>query len=416
MILTQQDLAKLKDNTDDLLSFDGRKLTDEDIAAICLTLPNIHAVKYLSLSANNITRHGVKLLVKFSGLRILDLSKSPIDDVSSLSQLPMLSELNLSRTPVTVDSIKALAQWPHLRSLNLTGCTLEVDHLKALADASLTTLNIAGTELDDEKIPYLVISKTLTDLELGANMLSSHGIQTVVQNKRLLKLGLHGNYDIDAQGAIALGNHPTLMELNMGVNEIGDEGLAGLAHSESLTALDVNYTNISDKGVEVLFTNRSLIQLDLYQNELSEALQERLQQHIAENARAAQTRRDTFVQTTLVLADALQRPNTKLSLLSADIMLYVFSFMQFNAIAKSRQQAYGFIEFVLNNYGAIRQALADRQVDSLTFSERIRWQKIAPLLSEGGLFKFMAPAQLPSTWEKVDEELYEPLVKKFKPS
>jgi len=407
--LTEHDLAELRQHTDDFLALYAKALSDSDVTAIRLAIPEPTRLKHLNLSRNQLTSRGIEPLAIFRELTSIDLWGNPITDASALRHFPKLTHISLNQTPITADSIKLLAQFPFLRSLELNDCILDAASLDALANSQLTHLSVDSTELDCDGATRLACSKTLIDLSAAYNDIGTRGAQALGLNKHLLKLNVYSN-TIDALGAKALGQHPSLMELNIQLNEIGDEGIARLAKSHSLMTLYANCNNITDDGARALLDNLSICELCISDNELSENMQLELQQHIKQNAKTTRMQRDDFVRVTWSLVDSLHKPALNTYSLSADMLQYIFSFMSSNGIGKSSLQTQALLQFMLNHYLDIKEVLADKRLINLQFLEK-KATKFSCLLPTEGLFKVRAIEQ---TSPREENNSLESPSKKFK--
>jgi internalin A len=138
-------------------------------------------------------------------------------DLRHLTELPELSNLDLSLTHITDQGMSELRSLPGITELNLYFAEYVTDEgIAAIKDwKKLRTLNLHGTKVSDT---------ALESLNVGSTLMTDVGLE------RLTTL-------------------PNLKELTMGGNELGDAGLQALRQMPGLTYLDLSGRQGTDKNV-----------------------------------------------------------------------------------------------------------------------------------------------------------------------
>ena len=210
---------------------------------------------------------------RLSGLRILDLHKTPITDagIEHLRGLKRLQVIKLSAFRVAKKgfgvgdgAMAVLADLPEIQSIagRLTKVTdLGLEHLRRAE--SLRSLDLSGTQVSDAGMKHLADLPNLEHLSLsvydeGANI-TDEGLRTVGQLKRLKTLSLSGTKITD-DGLHYLSGLTSLEDLNIDKTKVTQ---AGLVHLKPLTALrDLRfYQTINDEGAANLAQLKSLRKL-----------------------------------------------------------------------------------------------------------------------------------------------------------
>ena len=185
-----------------------------------------------------------------------DINSNAISDVSSLSGLTQLAELQLSDN--SISDISPLAELKQLTYLNIGGNSISdispLAELKQLTDVflwsnsisdisplaelkQLTVLNIRGNSISD--ISPLTELKQLTALEIGGNSISDISPLTELKQLTALEIGGSGISDISP-----LAELKQLTDVFLWNNSISD--ISPLAELKQLTALKIGSNSISD--------------------------------------------------------------------------------------------------------------------------------------------------------------------------
>jgi internalin A len=147
-------------------------------------------------------------------------------DLRHLTELPELSNLDLSLTHITDQGMSELRSLPGITELNLYFAEYVTDEgIAAIKDwKKLRTLNLHGTKVSDTALEHIAGIPTLESLNVGSTLMTDVGLE------RLTTL-------------------PNLKELTMGGNELGDAGLQALRQMPGLTYLDLSGRQGTDKNV-----------------------------------------------------------------------------------------------------------------------------------------------------------------------
>jgi internalin A len=197
-------------------------------------LPNL---KELSLPVAEITDLGVARLRALPQLRVLSLAYCRhVSDVGigTLRELSSLTELDLSRTPITSDALKHLKELRSLHSLSLSSTLIDdegLEHLSALS--SLRSLALNNTEVTDIGISSLSQLQQITHLDVGLTRITDEAIATISLFDKLDTLDVHETRVTDVGLGLAVRSLPRLQSLNLSGTSITDMGLSqlkGLKH------------------------------------------------------------------------------------------------------------------------------------------------------------------------------------------
>ena len=133
-------------------------------------LANLPNLSSLSLSGSQVTDRGLLPLLKCRGLRmlILDSSQLTAESLKTISQFSELSQLGLDGLPVTDASLAELEKLPNLSHLRIHSCKQLTDACGSILARlpKLSTLTADNTELGDEGVRELSLSKSLSILTL----------------------------------------------------------------------------------------------------------------------------------------------------------------------------------------------------------------------------------------------------------
>ncbi|CAJ1020604.1 Leucine Rich repeat, putative [Leishmania lindenbergi] len=217
-----------------------------------------------------LTNEGIGGLEKLRWLRRLDLSMTPISDVTGLAashslkdlylngtrvdspglagleQLPMLSLLNIARTKVT--SLKQVAKSRSIQTLIAYSCQITDDGFIGVGEMPrLSTLDVSTTKVTN----LSVLQKSPSLKSLRAQWLSLKNCHDIIQQRRAQMDGLTPDNSVawrDTEAGFAgLANIPTLESLDMSFNTI--RSLHSLCRSKSLKHLLLRRTRVDNDGI-----------------------------------------------------------------------------------------------------------------------------------------------------------------------
>ncbi len=161
------------------LDLTGRNLTNEDYLAV----GRCAGLRELILADTPTTDARLTLLENCQSLRQLDLSGTQVTDkgTDSLEKLTGLEDLSLARTQITGDALDDL-QHNRLRRLDLSGTIVNSEGIKDLADgkeaaATLESLDLSRTPVDDAAVQWLAQLRRLTQLKIQGTNLTAAAIE-----------------------------------------------------------------------------------------------------------------------------------------------------------------------------------------------------------------------------------------------
>ncbi|MBX9621624.1 MAG: leucine-rich repeat domain-containing protein [Alphaproteobacteria bacterium] len=208
-------------------------------------------------------------------LRLIDLSGTPISDVSPLSKLPALGELKLRRTAIS--DLSYFSEFPALSELDLSGTAITNAEASSLGGVTnLYHLNLSDTAVTDvsylpEKLVTLDLKNTkITDVLSLTNLINLYclylnntkikDISPLFSLTELEELDLSDTAVTDISPLVSFTN---LSTLDLSGTPITDAGIPLLASLPNLGALDLSGTAITDAGIPLLASLPNLRALDL---------------------------------------------------------------------------------------------------------------------------------------------------------
>ncbi len=209
------------------LSSDGLPIRNE----VLYFVKQMKNLQNLNLSkSKEIGDPGLKYIEGLPLLNNLDLSKTDVTDkgVASIASLSALKKLNLSGTKVTEKGLEPLASCRYLDYLNLNLTGLGNVDLKELSGVNnLSKLNLSNTKIGDKAMPVLASMKILQTVDLSNTDLTNTGLKKLCENQNLKTLVL-SNTKITAQGLTSLTSLPSLANLDLSGVKLGKGAVAEL--------------------------------------------------------------------------------------------------------------------------------------------------------------------------------------------
>jgi internalin A len=281
----------------------NEKITDEGLSAI-KDLPNLRELQTsgtpitgtgvkpeimpnlesLSMYECPITKEGLKVIAKHKKLRYLELSWTPVKDISSLRELPNLKIISLRGTAVNDESMAAFSsesvEEMVLHNTELTGATLKGfknlqqlrmietkvndEGLKGISELkSLKLLWLTNTNVTDAGLKHLAGLTNLEELYLDGTKVNGSGIKELSGCKALKSLKvkmtdetvkglaemkmLHTATSAWIQSRKPQPTDNDITSLSLG--EITDDGLKCLQGFTSLKNLNLHGAKVTDEGV-----------------------------------------------------------------------------------------------------------------------------------------------------------------------
>ena len=147
----------------------------------------------LDLSFNkNITGTGFSHFGKKNELYFLNLQNTGIGDegLGYLSNFGTIFGISLARTNIDAKGMSALASIRNLSSLDLSNTHIGKSGLATLCRKNpyLLTLYLAGVEIGDDSVPYLLQLKNLDSLDVSGTNITGDGIKQLAELKNLKTL------------------------------------------------------------------------------------------------------------------------------------------------------------------------------------------------------------------------------------
>lgn len=194
----------------------------------------------------------------FTGLRSLSLHHGSTMDLSVLSQLPTLQELDLSGCTLSSSAMNTIVTLPELTKLNLSGCAVE--DINALVGLQkLQSLDLSNNTISD--LTALSALCSLKELNLANNPITSLGN---LKNCTALETLSASQCSISKINGLA--DHTSLRVLELADNKIAD--ISVLASCPALETLDVSGNALTD--ISVVSELKCLIDLNVSSNQLTQ--------------------------------------------------------------------------------------------------------------------------------------------------
>ncbi len=159
-------------------------------------LPELPALRYLSLYHLNPTREQVAKLGQLTQVQSLDLTSSMIDDeaVRHLAKMTNLTELSLRDTIVTGDAISHLRTLPKLRWISLASTRLTAAEFEQLAGLkNLEFVEVSGTQFRGASLQALASLKKLQTVSAQQARLSRYDVEDFSELRENVNVVLRQN-------------------------------------------------------------------------------------------------------------------------------------------------------------------------------------------------------------------------------
>lgn len=248
----------------------GIQLYDADDFSVAL-FNELQSLRWLSLSGNSITGRGLAKLNK-SNLDFLDLSYTPIADISPLSIFKELKVLDLSGTNISTKTLQSVITFSNLRELYLEATTIGNNAFNNISSLTeLRKLDISHTRITDNiidsikvlsKLEWLDISQTMTSsvsgienlskltaLNISSTWIGNKGMDSIIQLASLQSLDISKSWISNIQ---KIDNLSKLVELSVASTSISGNGIDVLNKLNNLKKLDLSYSRINDFGLSKL--------------------------------------------------------------------------------------------------------------------------------------------------------------------
>lgn len=210
----------------------------------------------------------VSLLATNLSLTALDCSCLEVTDslIAAISNLPLLTALDLTNADLTQTSFSDFAKLVHMRELTLTGC-LGLDDTMAncllflRAMQQLRTLHLSLTDISNASLQDVACLRELRILTLSDCMeLTETGLAALAPLSNLKTLRLP--FDLTDVGLVAISNLVSLRELQLS-KQVTNTGLWAVSKLVQLHSLDLSECPITDEAMPALRDMYLLRTLDL---------------------------------------------------------------------------------------------------------------------------------------------------------
>lgn len=228
------------------------------------------AIEEIDAQFSNVGNDGLKDVEKMRRLRRLDLSMTPISDVTSLARsvslndlyltgtrvdnagvaglerVPTLTTLNIARTKVT--SLCQLAKSRSLQTLILYNCQVNDAGFVGVGEMPrLATLDVSTTKIED----LSVLQKSRSLKSIKAQWLSLKNCQDIIQERRAQMDGSPSGDSIEwldtEAGFAGLAAITTLETLDLSFNTL--RSIHSLCRSKSIKHLYLKRTRVENDGI-----------------------------------------------------------------------------------------------------------------------------------------------------------------------
>lgn len=131
-----------------------------------------------TLSTGRVTRETVALLAHLPQLRRIDLSNNRLPDIAAvLPNMDALRALTLNFTDTTDEVVEQAVKMPSLRVLRLHHTNVTDRSAVFLADSDVEVLDLSDTQITDEAVPHLAQMQNLDELDLRDTRVTESGIE-----------------------------------------------------------------------------------------------------------------------------------------------------------------------------------------------------------------------------------------------
>ncbi len=193
----------------------------------------------------------------FTGLTSLTCENQPAIDISFLSAMPELKQLDLSGSLLSADQLSLIGALPQLKTLDISSCQLStLNGLNGLT--TLTSLNASVNSISD--LLPLLGNAGLETLELQHNAIANFGALSGLES--LTRLDLSNNALSDFSAVAACKN---LTQVNVANNLL--KSLNGVGSLTALTDLDASGNDLAD--ITGIGKCTALVNVDLSNNVLA---------------------------------------------------------------------------------------------------------------------------------------------------
>ena len=242
-------------------------------------LPNLanlrdNDLQFLDVSGAIVTHSNLKYILSLKQLQSLVLIGTAVDDrdlESVVASLPNLKELDIGYTMVTDRSLRTIAKLQRLSRLHLRKCQVSAAGLTYLARLrSLSFIDLSQSAIADDAIAAISIP-SLTTLNLAKTNVSDKGLRSLLLMPSLKRLDLSKTTVSDATLQDIVGRMTAIEELNLSETKVSDQGITHLRNLTHLQKLWLRgLPNITDGAINDLLEHRQLVDLEIQKTNITE--------------------------------------------------------------------------------------------------------------------------------------------------
>ncbi|MBN3848871.1 MULTISPECIES: hypothetical protein [Burkholderiaceae] len=236
------------------------------------TLPAFGMAEKLDVQENSaLGSIGLRqLLGKGKKIRELNASGTRSGDAGAMkiAKLPLLQKLMFCNENLTLTGVKALAAAPQLVELDLSDSHgIDDDCAAALAEnKNLRELLLNGCSISNLGVQELMKNRALRKLGLAESELDENGFAMLAEHPSLEELDVSNSLESSDACAIALSLNPRLKVLAMSHANIQADGAIALSGMSGLSKVTLSSNMIDDRGARALAANTQLRYIDLRNN------------------------------------------------------------------------------------------------------------------------------------------------------
>lgn len=230
--------------------------SDADLQSLTSLKEGLDAITEIDATGSPITSAGMANIERLTGLRVLRLNRTRMDDEACrrIAALPSLEVLTLAETQVTDVGVAAISALQNLQELELTRVILSENAFRAIGNLpSLRKVSIESTNLNNRSLELLCNAKTITDLTLATNPINDFGLVALGKLESLEYLEIsHTQFTGEAFGKLTKGGGlKRLKHLGMCGCPINDKGAKAISTAKSIESLNFcQISTMNDAGLD----------------------------------------------------------------------------------------------------------------------------------------------------------------------
>jgi hypothetical protein len=211
----------------------------------------------------------LKNMTRLEHLVLPDDSSITDADLTYLSRMTALREINLHDPRITDAGFVSLKDMKGLKSLILSGTQVSGAGLKNLHEMKeLKFLHLSRTPIDDRGLAPIIRLTGLESLRLDGTNVTGASYASLRHLSKVEDLTLQ-NTQVGDEGSAALAELTALVSLNLDDTRITDVTVDHLAGLPKLRALSLERTHITDRGLATLAECKALRRLNVRGTKIS---------------------------------------------------------------------------------------------------------------------------------------------------